>query len=291
MHRRRREWLAPVRKKLFISRTANCAGINSDEKKRYITHINHGTGRLSRFSSNSQCVKMALRNVRCSPCFVPLQRRRLTAKLTGDRTLGRWIDQRGTAGKNNDSRRNRQRFTRRAPSVRPHREERSLGLIAFETYEIVRRSAVSIPRVSSSSLTFPSDVPPRLSDFLQAAIALRRYQNHPYHRVAARARARPRAKDTTRREKKHGCAPDSRPFRPVRRNLKGQTGPAASSSDKEDKGPVLGAPPRSDRRGGTKRSAAQEREGRRDQREMIYVHGRARARARAHASGRACTCA
>jgi len=78
--------------------------------------------------------------------------------------------------------------------------------------------------------------------------------------MSQRERARARAKDTTRREKKHGCAPDSRPFRPVRRNLKGQTGPAASSSDKEDKGPVLGAPPRNDRRGGTKRSAVQERE-------------------------------
>lgn len=37
----------------------------------------------------------------------------------------------------------------------------------------------------------------------------------------------------------------SRPFRPVQnQNQKGQTGPAASPSDKEDKGPVLGAPPR-----------------------------------------------
>jgi len=183
-----------------------------------------------------------------------------SAKLTGDRMLATWIDQRGTAGKNNDSRRNRQRFTRRAPSVRPHQEERSLGLVAFETYEIVTRSTVSIPRLDQlpdvsfrrSSAAFR--LPPGCCH------CLTRYQNHPYHRVAARARARPRAKDTTRREKKHGCAPDSRPFRPVRRNLKGQTSPAASSSDKEDKGPVLGAPPRSDRRGGTKRSAARERE-------------------------------
>lgn len=58
----------------------------------------------------------------------------------------------------------------------------------------------------------------------------------------------------------------SRPFRPVRRDQKGWIGlPARRSPDKEDKGPVLGAPPRRSSR--EEPTAALQ-----DARNDVYVH-------------------
>lgn len=155
------------------------------------------------------------------------------------------------------------RFTQNECLSVSHKERLTLDMTKRRVcYEIVTRSSVVIRatvstarRARFAALHFPVAFlgnPPRLY--------YARIGNVPEKPGLAGSRKR---RVTERTWDARGL---SRPFRPVRRDQKGWIGlPARRSPDKEDKGPVLGAPPRRSSR--EEPTAALQ-----DARNDVYVH-------------------
>jgi len=175
MHRRRRERL--VQKKLFISCAANCAEINSDEKKRHVNAVNHGTERFSRCIMSLGSLADSVKSI--AECSERDDERKEIVNATG-----------GVA--------------RSAPRLTRHHEGRSLRLIALgalrDRYaighlDLVRRSGPLVEQlrnVSRSDVFFR-----RFSSGFPTCLVL------PYALLESQTRiiiARARAKDATRRE-------------------------------------------------------------------------------------------